>query len=496
MQSPRISHLLVLFAVCSFTACEKVPLTSPTGSTITLTLDKTSVPIGGTVQLTAVVSEASGTAPQNGTMVTFNAAFGTITPQEAPTLGGIARATFTGTASGTAKVGAFSGPAKATEVELLVGGAAAASVALRAEPATLPQGGGIATIIAFVRDKAGNPLPNAPINFTTDQGNLSATAAVTDSGGEARVAITTNRDSVVTANVGGTVTGNVTVRIINAPTVAIATTNANPGVGVGVNFTITPGAITNGASIQNVLVNWGDGSGDQSLGAISGATNVTHTFTTAGNFIVTATVSDATGQRSSSTLSVNVQRIAPVVGITPATSSITAGSTVAFSVTAASGTGGPPIQGNITVTQNPGGTVVYSGPSGSFTRTFNAPGTFTLTATATDTAGTTGSASASVTVTNAEGTLTASAPGLACTGTNPTTCTGLAGGTNVNFVATAPTGTTGVSFQWTWGDGTPTEITTARVNSHVYAVAGNYVAQVTITTSTGASSTPFIFLRP
>src|SRR5689334_4441935 len=121
VQYLRPSRLLVLLTLSLCVACEKVPLTSPTGSTITLTVDKTSVPIGGTATLTAVVTEASGTAPQNGTMVTFNGAFGTITPQEAPTVGGIARATFTGTASGTSKVGAFSGAAKATEVDIRVG---------------------------------------------------------------------------------------------------------------------------------------------------------------------------------------------------------------------------------------------------------------------------------------------------------------------------------------------------------------------------------------
>src|SRR5215218_10466269 len=116
VQQLKLAHLVALLAVCTTVACEKVPLTSPTGSTITLSIDKTAVPIGGTAQLTAVVIEASGTAPQNGTMVTFNSAFGTITPQEAATVGGIARATFTGTGSGTAMVGAFSGAAKATEV--------------------------------------------------------------------------------------------------------------------------------------------------------------------------------------------------------------------------------------------------------------------------------------------------------------------------------------------------------------------------------------------
>jgi hypothetical protein len=395
---------LVLLAVCLLTACEKVPLTSPTGSTITLSIDKTSVPIGGTAQLVAVVSEASGTAPQNGTMVTFSSAFGTITPQEAPTLGGIARATFTGTSSGVAKVGAFSGPAKATEVELKVGGAAAASVALRAEPATLPQGGGTTTVMAFVRDSAGNPLPNAPVNFTSDQGNLGATAAVTDSNGEARVTITTNRDAVVTANVGGTVTGTVTVRIINAPSVTIAlAAGSTPAVGVTTNFVVTPAAVAGGTSIQSVTINWGDGSPEQSLGAISGATNVTHTFNAPGSYNVVATARDATGQQSQSNLAVNVQRIAPVVTITPTNTTAAPGSTVAFSVNATAGTGGPPIQGNITVTENPGGTVVYSGPPGGFARQFTAPGSYTLTARATDTAGTTGSAVATVQVNAAAG---------------------------------------------------------------------------------------------
>jgi len=431
-------------------------------------------------------------------MVTFVGGFGTFNPPEAVTLGGIARTVFTGTGSGTAKLGAFSGAAKATEVEVKVGGAAAGSVAMRSEPATLPQGGGSTQIIAIVRDGSGNPLPFAPVNFTSDQGNLGATAAVTDTNGEARVTLSTNRDTVVTANIAGTVTATTTVRIISAPSVTIAlAAGSTPAVGVSTNFTVTPATSTSGTSIQNVTVNWGDGTAEQNLGAISGATNVTHSFASQGNYSVVATATDATGQRSSSTLSVNVQRIAPTVTITPATATTTAGSTLAFTVSATPGTGGPPVQ-NIRVVVSPGGQQIYSGPSGGgFTHTFNSAGTHTLTATATDTANSTGSASAVVTVGTVEATLVASGTGLTCNTSSPMTCTTLAAGTNVTFTATVTTaGQNGVSYAWNWGDGSPQETTNVRVNSHRYAAVGSYVAQVTITTASGATTTQVVFLRP
>jgi PKD repeat protein len=166
-------------------------------------------------------------------------------------------------------------------------------------------------------------------------------------------------------------------------------------------------------------------------------------------------------------------------------------------VSASPTTGGPPIQ-NITVRHNPGGDVVYSGASGgSFTVTFTTGGTHTLTATATDTSGTTGSATAVITVGNPEATLTASGPGLNCSGFPTMTCTGLAAGTNVTFSANITSaGVTGVLYQWNWGDGSPSETTTSRFNSHVYAAAGSYVPQVTITTSGGGTASQILFLRP
>ena len=402
MQSFRISHLLVLLVVCFFVACDKVPLTSPTGSTITLTIDKTSVPIGGTAQLTAVVTEASGTAPQNGTMVTFNSAFGTITPQEAPTVGGIARATFTGTASGTAKVGAFSGPAKATEIELKVGGAAAERITLRSEPSTLPANGGTVTIVANVQDSAGGTLPNTPVNFTTDNGTLSANSVNTDATGEARVQLTTNRTSKVTASAGSK-TIDFTISALPAPSVTVTGCSATPLVGVAVNCTITPTVPTGGAPITNVTVNWGDGTGDQSLGPITGATTVSHIYNRSDNFTVTATATDANGQRGTGSAAVNVNRNLPTVQITCPAGTPVAGAPGSFTVTPPNN---PTIQTqNITVDFGDGTSRNLGQPTGptSFTKSYGAEGGYTAVATITDAAGQRGSASCSVIVGRASG---------------------------------------------------------------------------------------------
>src|SRR5258708_5212076 len=106
------SVLIFALAFAALSACDKVNLLAPTGSTLTISVNRTAVPIGGTAEVVAVVVESAGTAPQNGTVVTFSSTFGTMTPQEAQTSGGVARATFTATGSGEASINAFSGGAK------------------------------------------------------------------------------------------------------------------------------------------------------------------------------------------------------------------------------------------------------------------------------------------------------------------------------------------------------------------------------------------------
>jgi hypothetical protein len=498
-----ICILALAFGVLS--GCEKMSLLSPTGSTITLNINKTSLPINGTAEVTASVIEASGTPVQNGTVVTFTASFGVIEPREARTQGGTARVTFIGTQSGTAKISAFSGGARvatAGELEVKVGGAAAERVAVRTEPATIPQTGGTVSVVAVVTDLAGGSLAGAPVVFTADQGTLASNSAVTDANGEARVQLTTARETIVKANVAGK-EGTSTVRVLLAPTVSITSSTTSPAVGVPVSFSITPAVPAGGSPIQSVRVDFGDGT-SENLGAVVGQTGFVHRFNAEGVYTVRVTVTDTVGQSGFATIVINVQRALPTVTLTLSANTVTVGTVVTGTVAATAALGGPPIA-SVQVTM--GGTVLYSGTSGGgFARQFNTPGTFTIQATATDTAGTTATTSAVVVVTGRaviEMTLDATSPTgnpYICNppgATYPKTCSGvdLAPGKPVTlqagFVGTAPTNITG--FTWTFGDGT-SDFTASRNTSHTYSGNGNFVVTVTVSTADGGSGSQQITL--
>src|SRR5215212_6752233 len=201
-------------------ACSKVPLTSPTGSTITMTSDRSVLPLNGQATLRAVVIESGGTPVQNGTMVTFAPTLGSVAPIEAKTVNGVATATFSaGSVSGKSSITAFSGGTKTTAAtEITIGSAAAKSIALSATPSSVSQSGGTVTISALVLDEAGNALPGVNVTFSADTGQLSQTSALSDANGVARTTLQTTQTSKVTATA-GTATKDVTVTVTPAPTV-------------------------------------------------------------------------------------------------------------------------------------------------------------------------------------------------------------------------------------------------------------------------------------
>src|SRR5215211_6441027 len=84
---PRASHLWSALAVLMFvsSACQKVPLLAPTGSTITLTSSTTALSANGTATIIGQIIEAAGTPPHSGTHVTFTTTLGRIEPAEAST---------------------------------------------------------------------------------------------------------------------------------------------------------------------------------------------------------------------------------------------------------------------------------------------------------------------------------------------------------------------------------------------------------------------------
>jgi hypothetical protein len=310
VSSTRLSIFALLFAFTTFSACDKVPLLAPTSSTITLTVSTTTVPVNGSASVSASVTESAGTPVQNGTVVTFTSSFGVIEPTEARTEGGKATVRFiASTQSGTARIGAFSGASRATELEVLVGGAAATRIVLRADPQTVPASGGTAEVIATVIDAAGNRLQGVPVTFSASAGQLSTGQAVTDANGEARTTLTAPRTTTVTATAG-------------AQTATIEITAASPGVtitppatieaGIPATFTLAPLTGTTGNGIRSVSINWGDNTPPTQLGAIAGNTPVAHTYARAGVYTITARVTDTQGLVGDTTIVVNVNEQAGV----------------------------------------------------------------------------------------------------------------------------------------------------------------------------------------
>lgn len=376
-------------------ACDKVPLTAPTDSQITLSVSQTTVPVNGTIDVIAAVIEAGGTAVHDGTTVTFTGGLGTFAPLEAQTIGGLARSVFRGTTSGTVKIGAFSGGAKAEEVEVKVGAAAAGSVSLQVVPASVGQNGGSVSVTALVLDTDGNALRGVPVVFSTDFGTLSNANVISDANGYATTNLITTRQATVTARAGTITSAVFTVTVSTAPTVTIApAAGSTPTVGVPVAFTVTlpaPGAGT--SPVQSVFIDFGDGQ-TQTLGAITGSVGVTHTYNTPGGYTISARATDINGGVGvSSTSIVVVRQQLPTVTLTaPATTTVALPISITFTAT-------PPgsaqiVSARVTLQD---GTVIYSGTNAnSFNYKFGAAGTYTLTGVVTDSNG--NSATASTTV--------------------------------------------------------------------------------------------------
>jgi len=346
------------------TACNRVPLTAPSGSSITLTSATSVLAVNGTASIVATVVENAGTPPQAGTHVFFTTTLGTIQPSDATTdSSGRATATLTATSSGTAQITATSGGSStgSNPLRILVGTAAAQKVAVSATPATVPAAGGTSTISAIVFDVNGSVLVGVPVTFSTTAGTLSAGVATTDATGNAQSTLTTSVQATVTASVGvgtstttppttgtpttgttpttpsatGQASGSVTVAIASAPTLVITPPSTSPTAGIPSNFTFAVTVpSTNGSAIKSLVVDWGDSSPLQNLGAVTGNAIVSHSFGSSGTYVVTGTVTDASGNSVAVSSVVFVQVAPPLsVSLTTSTNGVAPNANTTFTAT-------------------------------------------------------------------------------------------------------------------------------------------------------------------
>ncbi len=478
--------LAVCVTMLAASSCQKVPLLAPTASVITVITSRSVLPINGTAQIIATVIEQSGTPAHDGTLVTFTTTLGTLDPQEAVTSNGQAVVTLrAGTQSGTAEVSAFSGGARPeTPLTITIGAAAAAGVTVTASPATVPSAGGTVTIAASVSDATGNRLAGVPVSFSTTAGTLAASQVITDASGAATTTLTTSLAATVDATVipatsGSTgVTGRVAVTVDDAPTIVLLSSPAAPETNTVTNFTVT---VTKGTNpIRSASIDFGDGQ-SQGLGALVGGTSVTHTYTVPGQYNVTATVSDTTGEVVSVLTRINVSLQLPLAVTVTSSASPTVNSPVAFTASAGLGI--------LRYDWDFGDGFTTSTTGAAAAHVYSSPGLRTVTVTATHTDGRTGTGQTQVNVVPTE------APAASFT-VSPK-----AGTTATSFIfnasaSTSSTGTTIVRYEWNFGDGTtrscPADSLCRNGNrtiSHEFGVAGTYRVILTITDSNGATAT-------
>jgi len=306
----RAAHaLLAVLIVAGLAACDKMPLTAPTESTILLFANGSSVPLTGGVDLIATVTEKPGTPVQNGTLVTFTTTLGHVEPAEARTNNGRVTVRLVADGrSGTAKVTALSGGATKGELEIPIGGAAADNLVLRAEPTSVGGSGGTVQVIATVRDVTGNGLVGIPVTFSATAGQISPATVNTDTNGEARASLTTSRASKVTASAGSK-TATVDVVYLAAPTISLTVTPSSPLIGQVAVFAITVTPATDGSPIQSIRIEFGDGS---SVDLGNSSTSVSHVYTSPGTYTVRVTVTDVTGQQTEQVTVISVSAVVAV----------------------------------------------------------------------------------------------------------------------------------------------------------------------------------------
>ena len=281
--------------------CDKVPLTAPASSTITLSAPARSLPTGGSTELSAMVVEPAGTPVQNGTTVRFQTNLGRVDPVETQTRNGVATTTFfAGDVSGAAEVKALSGPAGSAAaganatatnaVTILIGNAAIGSINVRSSAGSVPATGGTVEITATVLADggtvgstavAGGPMPGIQVQFSTTAGTLSGTRELTDGNGEAKTRLTTDATATVTASA-GTKSGTVAIQALNpvpTPTITLAAvggTVANGGLTSNAQVVTFTATVSNNTAVGSpTTFDWtfGDGTSTSTNGP-----SVTHAY--------------------------------------------------------------------------------------------------------------------------------------------------------------------------------------------------------------------------
>ena len=335
--------------------CVKTPLVAPSGTVITLIPTTNVLAINGSTDIIALLIEngsttttppaggatptatpSTGVAVHNGTVVSFTTTLGKVEPAEAKTNAGqVTVKLIADGRSGVATITAYSGGATKT-LTLNIGSAAATRISVTANPQSLPASGGTSTITASVGDQQGNPIPGVSVAFSTNQGTIGQTTAVTDANGNASTFLTTSATSTaptVTATAGAGTTGaglTGTVVLTVQPRGGVTLTPPQTAtVGVPASFTVAVTAgTTGGVPASNVIIDFGDGD-KFDMGTVSATAAISHTYDGVRSYVVSVTAKFVDGTSST----VNTVVVVADYSVTPACApNTTFGSSSTFSL--------------------------------------------------------------------------------------------------------------------------------------------------------------------
>jgi PKD repeat protein len=186
-------------------------------------------------------------------------------------------------------VTANSGGISSDEISITIGEARIARVILTADPAALPPEGGKIQLRAYVRDENGNAVSSVQVFFQTTAGTLASHGqpVMTNSSGIAKDTLNTTGEATVTATAGGSEDSlNISLGSQTAPTcnLVVSPTSA------AVNQTISFADSSDDPDSTLKKSTWDFGDGHSSTGFV-----VTHSYTSAGTFITTHTITDSQG---------------------------------------------------------------------------------------------------------------------------------------------------------------------------------------------------------
>ena len=269
--------------------------TAPAGATLTLTATPPAVNANGisTITVVGVRGGGSGAPLPDDTNITFQTTLGSISPNPAKTLNGIATATFrAGSVSGTASISATSGENVTEAIELIIGEARPAFLILSASPSNLPVSGGRVQLRARVTDADGNPIQGVVVVFQSTTGTLHSESrgVRTDSNGVAGDTLDASIDATVTATTSNNVTDEQTIDVggEGPATCDFVFSPQDPRIDETVHFTSTssPGA----GNPEIVDFQWDFGDGERGRGQTTD-----HEYSDSGIFTVVLTIVDELG---------------------------------------------------------------------------------------------------------------------------------------------------------------------------------------------------------